>query len=638
MYSFPGVTPPSTSQAVQPGSSPLVDQYTLLSFSTGSILEDEFSLSWYSLRPYELLEMHPLGVVAPLQRDVLAEYIQPYFQAKVRVLRAVWDHRSGRFEAPGIDIQREHSGYKPKDKLAHRLDSFSPKSSSLQSEKRRKTKVDWKTRWVVINQGVLSLCKGHVTTPLHQFALSTMRALRGADALERAFSIVTQPRVVCIMFRPRTSSQTGVASPPPSSPSSPISDILKTNRLPHEQTTEQEHPRERSDEYAYDTNDPCKGEGEWIVLDMLDDHGKFSQSRRRTHNEALSAFSSILRILHRHACQPMSSSFVPSPSLISVSHHSIASPAATSFASYDTIPYPEWRINTVENARKAGMGDVGKPMAWVLWTEKGIGETLLGNIRHHREAFSREMQYKTTTVLPDIYCGSDDDSDDDSEMEWEGWMRDLERQSRAKERSEMPISSTVSRPLPSPPLSEASPSASPRVRSPSLSVSHLATGSYPHTQYPNIGNVIQVSGARDYRPTEFLRSSERIKNTTISTVSVGAVPLSRRRSETLSTDLVTTAKRDHDNGRAPIPSIPMGGARPSAGVQRSPRILVRHAHSSSNLRISSSPPYGSDVAEYPGPSSPSKRQSAFMRGVSSRAGKIVRGLESAIDFVDEKTV
>ena len=139
-----------------PRSSPLVDQYTLLSFSTGSILEDEFALSWYSLRPYELLEMHPVGTVAPLQRHVLAEYVQPYFQAKVRVLRAVWNHRSGRFEAPRFD---EHSGHKAMDKLAH---SFSTKSSSSQSEKKRKTKVDWKARWVVIHQGILFLCKEHL--------------------------------------------------------------------------------------------------------------------------------------------------------------------------------------------------------------------------------------------------------------------------------------------------------------------------------------------------------------------------------------------------------------------------------------------------------------------------------------------
>ncbi|KAG8213060.1 hypothetical protein J3R82DRAFT_11452 [Butyriboletus roseoflavus] len=600
--------PGPSSQSVQPGSSPLVDQYTLISFSTGSVLEDEFTLSWYNLRPYELLEMHPLGIVAPLQRDVMVEYIQPYFLAKVRVLRAVWDHRSGRFEAPGFDPQREHGGYKGKDKLAHRLDTMSPKPNTLQSEKGRKTKLDWKTRWVVINHGILSLCKEHMTSPpLHQFALSTIRALRGAEAFERAFSIVTQPRVVCIKFQARSLSLMGVASRPPSSPSSPISANIKTDvqgPLPHvdsacdsKQTTEQEG----SGECAYDHSEGWREGGEWIVLDMLDDHASY----------------------------PISSSFVSS-SIITVSHSPMSSPVGTSFLSYDTIPYPEWRINTVENARKAGMGDVGKAMAWVLWTEKGLGETLLGNIRQHRQAFSREMQYKTSTIPSHIY-GSEDESEEDTEMEWEGWMRDLKRQGQVKEKARR---SGASMSPPSSPLSDASPSGSPRVRPPTLAVSHLPPSSYPHAQYPNIGNVIQAS----YRSTEFARSPDKIKSTIVSTVSMGMASSSRRRSSTLSAD---TRKREQDKGkqdREPsFPSVPVGGAR-TADPQRPPNTTVRHVHSSSNLRMSS--PYESDAAlppGHPGSTWPSKRQNAFMRGVSVRAGRIVRGLESAIDFVDDKS-
>ena len=460
-----------------------------------------------------------------------------------------------------------------------------------------------------------------------------MTALRGADALE---CIVSQPRVVCIKFRPPSAPPIGVISPP-SSPSSPISDESKTN-VQDSPCPDLKRTTELDDSGKY----PHEGEGEWVVLDMLDDHGALSHSPPSSScNKPLSAFSSILRILHRHASHPISSSFVPSSSIITVSHNS--------FASYDTIPYPEWRINTVENARKAGMGDVGKAMAWMLWTEKGLGESLLGNIRHHRQAFSREMQYKPT-IPPDIYCGSDDESDDDSEMEWDGWMRDLERQSRVKHHSDKVARSSrqahipASASLPSPPLSEASPTGSPRVRSPSLSVSQLGASSF--IQYPNIGNIIQ---ARGYRSTEHPHSPENIKNTTVSTVSVGMVPSPRRRSSTLLSELGAT-KRDHGKGkqdREPFPAIPANGIRVNArtvsvsvGLQSSPSASVRHARSSSNLRVSSSP-YGSDAAEsagHPGPSSPSKRQSAFMRGMSLRAGKLVRGLESAIDFVDEKSV
>ncbi|KAG9315271.1 hypothetical protein JVU11DRAFT_4408 [Chiua virens] len=504
------------------GSSPLVDRYTLLSFSTGAVLEDDFPLSWYHLRPYELLEMYPIGTIAPLQRDVLAEYIQPYFHAKVKILRIIWSHRSGRFEPPAID------GHKAKDKL----------SKSSGSEKRHKIRTEWKTRWVVINHGLLSLCKDHVTSPpVQQFPLNSLSALRGADALERAFSIITEPRVVCIKFQPRSVSQTGMASPPPSSPSSPILESNVHEPFPSLDPT--------SDSKEQDVSaDACKGDGDWVALDMLDDH----------------AFSSILRILHRQASEPISSSFVPSSSIIAVSQNLISSPVAASFAPYETIPYPEWRINTVENARKAGMGDVGKPMAWVLWAEKGRGESLLGNIHHHRQAFSQEMQYKTCAIAPDIY-GTDEENDDDSEMEWEGWVRDLERQSRVKQRSTKAGKSTAhkshptgsgSGPLPSPPLSEASPAGSPRVRSPSLSMSQLATnsfGSHPHGPYLNIGNVIQASGGGGYGPTEFPRSPDRIKTTRVSTVTVGTTPSPRRRSTTLSAEATMTTRDERDKGR-----------------------------------------------------------------------------------------
>ena len=59
---------------------------------------------------------------------------------------------------------------------------------------------------------------------------------------------------------------------------------MKTNiqeLLPHmdsaydlKQTMEQEHPS------AFDRNDGWREEGEWIVLDMLDDHGVFSNVSR----------------------------------------------------------------------------------------------------------------------------------------------------------------------------------------------------------------------------------------------------------------------------------------------------------------------------------------------------------------------
>ncbi|KAF9223456.1 hypothetical protein BS17DRAFT_734300 [Gyrodon lividus] len=663
IYSRLAMKPSSSTKTVQPGSSPLVDQYTLISFSTGTILEDDFTLSWYNFRPYELLEMHRFGTVVSLPRDVMPEYIQPYFEAKVRALRAVWSPKTRRFEAPRHDTQHELHGSKGKEKLGVRLDAFSPKSTSSQPDRRRKTKVDWKDRWVVINQGILTLCKEQVgNAPVHQFSLATLRALRGADALERACSIIAEQRVLCIKFRTIQSDPVvAVASPPPSAPSSPIVEGWKTDM--HQVTaslsggSSASGSKPRKSSIMHDPDDICRGEGEWVVLDMLDDH----------------AFSSILRILHRYAPHPISSSFLPSSSIITVANHwdGVSSPAITPLvysSPYDAVPYPEWRINTVENARKAGMGDVGKPMAWVLWTEKGLGDSLLGNIRQQRQAFSQEMRYKTSTIPSDIYPGSEEDrSDDESEIEWEGWTRDLERQGRVKQQSEKAsrsatcrqpcTSSRVSTPLPSPPLSDASSSGSPRGRVPSLPLPHPVTGpltSHPHVHYPNISDVIRTTGARDaFDYSDLPRSPERMKTTTVSSVSVGPTPSSfRRRSSTLTAGIVMKLGRDKDRQDAgPSSTSSMNGPhvnlralRGSLDQRSGASTSVRHAHSSSNLRISSSP---SDVAESHGharhteaspPSASSKRQSAFVRGVSVRAGKIVKRLDSAIDFVDGKTL
>ena len=150
--------PASSSQTVQPGSSPVTDQYTLVSFSTGAILEDDYALSWYSLRPYELLEMHRAGKVVQLPREILSEYTQPYFEAKGRALRAIWSPKSGRFESPTKHkINRNSYSPRSRDKM-----SMPP----LQPErKRRRAKVEWKDRWIVINQGTLSLCKDSTVSP-----------------------------------------------------------------------------------------------------------------------------------------------------------------------------------------------------------------------------------------------------------------------------------------------------------------------------------------------------------------------------------------------------------------------------------------------------------------------------------------
>ncbi|KIK80657.1 hypothetical protein PAXRUDRAFT_158082 [Paxillus rubicundulus Ve08.2h10] len=670
IYSRLAVKLGSRTKTVQPGSSPLIDQYTLISFSTGLILEDDFTLSWYNLRPYELLEMHRAGTVVSLPRDMTEEYTQPYFEAKVRALRVVWSPKSGRFEAPGHDTQHELHGSKGKEKLGAQLDAFSSRSSGLQPDRRRRAKVEWKDRWVIVNQGILTLCKEQAgNVPVHQFSLSTLKALRGADSLERACSIIAEQRVVCMKFRTIHPDMISVASPPLSTPSSLITEGWKTDRhqgpkvaasrdadgssFGNKQTGSQEHPRESP--AMYDSDDICSGDGEWVVLDMLDDR----------------ALSSILRILHRYAPHPISSSFLPSSSIITVANQwDGASPATTPFLPHFAVPYPEWRINIVENARKAGMGYVGKPMAWVLWTEKGLGDSLLGNIRKHRRAFSQEMQYKMITVPSDLYPGSEcGGSDDESEMEWEGWMRDLERQGRVKKHSEKVneslastqthTSTRMSISLPSPPLSDTSSSGSPRRPVPFLPLPHPVAVPLNArlVNYPNISNIIKTTCISEASSCSGLaHSPERIQTTTVSTVSVGpSPPSSRRRSSTLTPGLLRRLGKDRDKRDAGSPSgfVSMNGPHIDLGTihgpldrQKVPGTSLRHAQSNSNLRTSSSP-YMFDIAESrghlghaepPSRSGSSEHQSAFVRGVSIRAGKIVKGLDSAIDFVEGKTL
>lgn len=149
----------SASHTIQPGSSPVTDQYTLISFSTGTILEDDYALSWYKLRPCELLEMHRSGKVVQLPREIMSEYVQPYFESKARALRAVWSVKSGRFESPAATGNRLRARSRDKISTVH---------IPLQPEKkRRKAKVEWKDRWIVINHGTLSLCKDSSVRPLN---------------------------------------------------------------------------------------------------------------------------------------------------------------------------------------------------------------------------------------------------------------------------------------------------------------------------------------------------------------------------------------------------------------------------------------------------------------------------------------
>ncbi|KAG2074172.1 hypothetical protein BDR04DRAFT_1229434 [Suillus decipiens] len=621
----------ATSHTIQPGSSPVTDQYTLISFSTGTILEDDYTLSWYNLRPYELLEMHRSGKVVQLPREIMSEYVQPYFESKARALRAVWSVKSGRFESPSATGNRLH---------ARGRDKTTAIQIPLQPEKKtKKAKVEWKDRWIVINHGILSLCKDSSGgTPLHHFPLTSLRALRGAESLARACSIIAEQRVVCLKFQSKEFMASSVSASLPlmSLPSSPISEDWKTavqievtdiNSLPDKAINELPDKRDHhknSSSSDYNPEDICRGEGEWLVLDLLDDH----------------AFSNILRILHRYTSHPISSSFLPTSSIITVANYwnNVSSPALTPFvysSPYDSLPYPEWRTKTVETARKAGMGDVGRPLAFVLWSENAHREPSLYDIRSPRFAFSQGMCHKSSIGSFAPYSDSEPgETDGESEMEWEGWMRDLERQGSVKQHhvhhqkiihcpsdSDQPPSPS---PLPTPPLSDGSSQGSPRGSSPPCSPS----------AYPTINNVIQCADTFSRTSLE-LRVSGRVKNTTVSTVSVGTAPRTslRRRSSTLTPGSLSRLMKDREKGDPIRSSTALNGSRTGAPSSSSSRVThIRHAHSGSNLRPV--PTENLHRAQDAEGSSTGKKKVGIVRGMSMRAEKLVRGLDAAIDFVD----
>ncbi|TRM68089.1 hypothetical protein BD626DRAFT_564957 [Schizophyllum amplum] len=64
---------------------------TIIRFSTGQALEDDFNVSMYDFSPYELLEVHRSGFIVPLRRDALEDYCMPFWEGPVKVLKPMRD-------------------------------------------------------------------------------------------------------------------------------------------------------------------------------------------------------------------------------------------------------------------------------------------------------------------------------------------------------------------------------------------------------------------------------------------------------------------------------------------------------------------------------------------------------------------
>ena len=194
---------------------------------------------------------------------------------------------------------------------------------------------------------------------------------------------------------------------------------------------------------------------ERIVFNMLEDDGKRFLDRSYVHTDYCTVFfafptvtpptkhllhsfphlSPILPIpMARHLRCPPTPPSTPAAN----PNHQFRAHSPASFITHPTpaqlgiVPYPEWRLDMVDKAHKAGMEDLGLAMQVALCG---------GNASPENNS-----------------SGSEDDV---SDAEWEGWMRDLSRQRRVhrqkqaqKESTTAPASGSLSSPLSSSPESD----------------------------------------------------------------------------------------------------------------------------------------------------------------------------------------
>ena len=168
----------------------------MLAFSTGQLLEDDCTLAWYRLRPHELLELHPPGTIVRLQRDVMLEYVKPYFELDVRALRVIVNDKdtSHAFGPSSYVPDLSSPNHKNKrlrdpasgESLAAAVAGGGSPAASQSTRKRRKTKLEWRDRYLVIRQGMLSLFKSRTVSLL---ALAFGLPSRGARFFDSFFSL-----------------------------------------------------------------------------------------------------------------------------------------------------------------------------------------------------------------------------------------------------------------------------------------------------------------------------------------------------------------------------------------------------------------------------------------------------------------
>jgi len=117
------------------------------------------------------------------------------------------------------------------------------------------------------------------------------------------------------------------------------------------------------------------------------------------------------------------------------------------------LPYPEWRVEVTRQAKRAGLGDIGAAIGFVV-----LGEHDSPNCKFSRrrtKASSRKAKLTSEAITVDdiedeqafgpLETDTEEDSTSDgsfaSELEWEGWDLDLARQARLREHSALSLQS-----------------------------------------------------------------------------------------------------------------------------------------------------------------------------------------------------
>ncbi|CAL1706447.1 unnamed protein product [Somion occarium] len=457
--------------------------YSLVSFSTGQLLEDRCALDLYSIQPYELLELHNQPFIVRLPREVPGQYIEPYYEARVRALKCVGKAT----EEPDPSIQRMD----PEGRVSHQEPSGEPSTARRdRSHRKRRSKLEWHERWVLIHQGLFHLCRGRSGyKSSHTSSLSSLLAVMGREQLqniERTSSSkpaslsqlqfssspsLTTPDteqtesseaksnwVVCLKFHTKDKHIRN-AKPKPSLPevgwwrrgsrdansgwSDPPAEGWGNSRQggPEDEPLDDAKEKDKEDSVI------------WIMLDMLNED----------------AFENILRLLHREAPPLTSSTFLsdinlddeddipPSPILFAPRYSRRrstsesppppeSSPPRSLRPEPDPpskpVPYPAWRINLLNRARRAGLGDVGKAMECMLfdWHNDEDESTVEpgtftrgrqpGKTKYVSEREHKNVKYQQGVVLDDDSSGSSEESA--SEQEWLGWLTEANRRRKAE--------------------------------------------------------------------------------------------------------------------------------------------------------------------------------------------------------------